>query len=77
MTLLQFSIRDVRLERVLLHFFREYLRALNLSACIVAGLLLVILVLSQLCLTVSKKPGCSGQKFLNLKIVDLGLLVPI
>ena len=75
-TLLQVSIKAVRLDKVLLQCFRECLRCLNLSAKSAAELLRGYLTKFQLSCTVSRKPGCSGQKFSNLIFFDFGILVP-
>ena len=77
MTLLQFSIRAVRLESFLLQCFRECRKALNFWARVEAEFPLSCPWEDQLAWTVSRKPGWSGQKFSNLNTVDFGMLVPI
>jgi len=73
---LQFFIRQLRLERPLLHFFRAALKSLNLAVILVALLVAETLEFHTE-FTISKKPGCSTQKFSNLKAWALGIEVPI
>ena len=63
---LQLFIRQLRLERPLLHFFRAALKSLNLAVILVALLVAKTLEFHTE-FTRSKKPGCSTQKFSNMK----------
>ena len=73
---LQLAKRVFKLESFLLHPFNSFLRLLSFEAIYfaVSGF---GLGLSQQLDTKSKKPGCSIQKFSNLKIFDFGIEVPM
>jgi hypothetical protein len=71
---LQFAIRILRLDKLLLQNLRSSLSLLNLEEMFLVEFR-GLLRWCQLLLTVSKKPSCSVQKFSNLKMQVFGILV--
>jgi len=66
-----------RLDKCLLRFLRVCLVFLNLPTIELEESLLFLTYADQPVVAASKKPGCWGQKFSNLKIFDCGILVLI
>jgi hypothetical protein len=71
---LQLLINKLKFKRFLLQDFRLALSLFNFEEMFLAEFSFVLRLL-QLLRIVSKKPSCSTQKFSNLKIVLLGILV--
>jgi hypothetical protein len=74
--MLQFFIQFLRFDSPLLHFFQSCSQKFDL-AVILDALLWELTFVLQTDWTRSKKPGCSTQKFSNLKIWALRIEVPI
>jgi hypothetical protein len=77
MTLLQRLMFRYSCERFLIQLFKLYLTFLSFLANTRVECLSPLTGLAHPCSTAPKKLGCWGQKFANLKMLALGIVVPI